>query len=64
MTKDKFQTLCEQVLIPRMGDMLHTQLVDILQTLDAMAGELIRLRALLERTAAGVSHLTDDAGQR
>lgn len=64
MTKDKFQTLCEQVLIPRMGDMLHAQLIDILQTLDAMAGELIRLRALLERTAAGVSRFTDDAGQR
>lgn len=61
MTKDKFQVLCEQVLIPRVGDMLHTQLIDILQTLDAMAGELIRLRALLERTAAGVSRLTDDA---
>lgn len=64
MTKDKFQTLCEQVLIPRVGDMLHTQLVDILQTLDAMAGELIRLRALLERTAAGVSRLEGSAGQR
>lgn len=64
MTKDKFQTLCEQVLIPQIGDLLHIRLTDVHQTLDAMAGELIRLRALAERTAAAVNRSDDNAGQR
>jgi prophage regulatory protein len=36
---------------------MHIQLVDILQRQDAMAGELIRLGQLVERTAAAISRL-------
>ena len=64
MTKHKFQTLCEQVLIPQIGDLLHTQLTDILETQDTVARELIRMGDLLERTAAALSQLTDNADHR
>lgn len=63
MTNDKFRTLCEQVLIPRMGDLLHHQLVDILETQNAIAAELIRLGALMERAAAGMTP-SDDAARK
>ena len=59
MTKHKFQVLCEQVLIPQIGDLLHAQLLDILETQDAVARELMRLGDLLERTAAKLGQSTD-----
>ncbi|MBL6938833.1 MAG: hypothetical protein ISS15_09140 [Alphaproteobacteria bacterium] len=43
MTKDKFQVLCEQVLVPKVGDLLHTQLLELHGTLEIMAAELARI---------------------
>jgi len=49
MTKDKFRELCDHVLIPRLGDLLHHQLVDLLQTLEVHSDELIRIGERLDR---------------
>jgi hypothetical protein len=54
MTKDKFQILCEQVLIPRLGELLHRQLAERDGMLEIMSQELIRIRELLERIARGL----------
>ena len=51
MTKDKFAVLCEQVLVPRIGDLMHGQLVDVQEALDVIARELIRIGAGLDRVA-------------
>jgi len=53
MTKEKFDVLCRQVLIPRLGDLMHAQLTDILQTLDVMSHELVRIGDGLERIVSG-----------
>lgn len=51
MTKDKFQVLCEQVLVPRIGDLLHRQLSPVEGSLDAIAHELIRIESVLREIA-------------
>jgi hypothetical protein len=48
MTKDNFRELCEQVLIPRLGDLLYAQFVDMQQTLDMQSSELIRIGKRLD----------------
>jgi hypothetical protein len=48
MTKDNFRDLCEQVLIPRLGDLLHVQLTEIEQMLEAQSSELIRIGRRLD----------------
>ncbi len=52
MTNDKFKQLCEQVLIPRLGDLMHQQLTDMHETLDVFANELKRIGDRLERLIA------------
>jgi len=60
MTKDKFQALCEQVLIPRIGDLLHERLADIDDTLEIMAREMarngVRLDKILGRVVRDDGH--------
>ena len=56
MTRDNFRDLCEQVLIPRLGDLLHVQLVEMQVTLDMQSSELIRIGRrldIIERHLAG-----------
>jgi hypothetical protein len=48
MTKDKFKTLCEEVLVPQLGDLMHVQLKDLHETLDIMSEELLRIGNKLE----------------
>lgn len=59
MTKDKFQALCEQVLIPRLGTLMHQQLTGLHESLDIIARELVRIGERLERITA---HLSDRDG--
>jgi len=54
MTKEKFQTLCDQVLVPRIGALLHSQLLELHATLDIIAAELIRLEQRLDGIAEEV----------
>lgn len=56
MTKDKFQLLCEQVLIPKLGDLLHVQLAERDEALEIMSRELIRMGKRLDRIAAALEH--------
>jgi len=51
MTKDKFQTLYEQVLVPRMSDLMHRQLTSVHEMLDLIAAELTRIESLLDEIA-------------
>jgi hypothetical protein len=52
MTKDKFQSLCESVLLPRLGDLMHRQLLDLDESLEIMSRELIRIDAKLAHIAS------------
>lgn len=56
MTKDKFKMLCEQVLIPRLGNLMHLHLTGVHESLDIIARELARTGDRLDRIAA---HLGD-----
>jgi hypothetical protein len=60
MTNDKFRALCEQVLIPRLGDLLHRQLVELEQTLEIVASELVRIGDRLDHIAADLDAAHDE----
>jgi hypothetical protein len=64
MTKDKFRELCEQVLIPRLGDFMHVQLTDLNETLDAVARELVRVGDRLDRVIAHLTKRDDHVDHR
>ncbi|HEX3651873.1 MAG TPA: hypothetical protein VHU18_03520 [Rhizomicrobium sp.] len=49
MTKDKFKTLCDQVLIPRIGDAIHQQFSEALETQEAIAREIARIGIAMDR---------------
>jgi hypothetical protein len=60
MTKDKFRELCEQVLIPMLGNLMFQQRASHHEALDTIAQELLQIRLVLSRLARGESH-SDDA---
>ena len=49
MKKEKFQSLCEQVLIPRIGDFMYRHLNTIEETLDIFGREFGRIGERLDR---------------
>jgi hypothetical protein len=53
MTNDKFKTLCEQVLVPCIGDLIHGQLGEVHEMLGLIARELARIEEVIEEIAAG-----------
>lgn len=55
MTNDKFRELCERVLIPLVGDLLHRQFIDILETIDVISNELLRLGDRLDQIGADLN---------
>ncbi len=63
MTKDKFRDLCREVLVPQIGDLLHAQLAEMQQTLDAFAQELIRSGARLDYIALQLSKMNKHGDQ-
>ena len=60
MTKDKFQLLCEQVLVPRLGDFLHGQFTDLIELQDSMGREIRRLCGAVERLAVALERHEDN----
>jgi len=52
MKKTKFQTLCEKVLVPRTGEIVHQELTSVHETLDIMSSELVRIEVLLQEIVA------------
>jgi hypothetical protein len=54
MTKDKFRALCEDVLVPRLSNVLYFELKEVEEHLALMAQELHRLRKGLEDIAASL----------
>jgi len=61
MTKDKFQALCEDVLIPILGKLLHHQLAELHDTLEIMAREMVRMGDQIGDIAASVAKHNNDA---
>jgi hypothetical protein len=49
MTNTKFQEMCEQVLIPRLGDFMFHQLKEVHETLEIFADELKRVGDRLDK---------------
>ncbi len=52
MTKDKFQLLCEKILIPLIGHLLHQQLTELHDLIDVMGQEMVRIGIRLDRMEA------------
>jgi hypothetical protein len=52
MTNDKFKTLCEQILVPRIGDLIHSQLAEVHEILGIIARELARIEEVVDEIAA------------
>jgi hypothetical protein len=63
MTKDKFRLLCAQVLVPRIGDLLHERLADIDDTLQIMAREMARNGVRLDKIIARMERDDGHANQ-
>jgi hypothetical protein len=49
MTTNSFRKLCEQVLIPMLGDLLFRHLTTVHEDLGAIARELVRVGEQLDR---------------
>jgi hypothetical protein len=64
MTKDKFRELCEQVLIPLLGNLMFQQQASLHETLDIIAQESVRVRDRLDRIAASIPKNIQDADNR
>jgi len=60
MTNEKFAALCEQILVPRIGDMLHQQLTEFHITHELIARELIRIGARLDKLELLRDHASDE----
>lgn len=59
MTNDKFREMCDKVLIPRIGDLLHRHLIEITEAMDIYSNELIRIGARLDRIIAVLDRSND-----
>ena len=55
MTNDKFRELCEQILLPRLGDFTFQQLTDLYRALDDITNELLRIGNRVDWIAARLS---------
>jgi hypothetical protein len=53
MTNDKFQTMCERILVPRIGNMMRVELVEMNDLLELMQAELVRIGKLLDAISTG-----------
>ena len=62
MTKEKFRELCEQVLVPRISDMIHRELTEQEEILGALFRELLRMGDKLDALAKVVGVINDDDG--
>jgi len=51
MTNDKFRRLCEQVLIPLLGNLIYRHLTTVHEDIDAVARELARVSNRLDTLA-------------
>lgn len=60
MTKDKFRELCEQVLIPMLGNLMFQQQASFHEAIDTIAQELMLIRLGVTRLSRGDTH-NDDA---
>jgi len=52
MSNDKFQIMCEQVLIPLLANQVFLQLKTLHETLDVIAQDQVRIAARVEQIAA------------
>jgi hypothetical protein len=55
MTNDRFRELCEQVLIPRLGDFMHHQLIELHRSFDNLTAEVLRIGRRVDWIAAQLS---------
>jgi hypothetical protein len=60
MTKHKFQELCEQVLIPLLGNLMFQQQTSVQETLDTVTHDLVDIKIGLSRLLRAISY-SDDA---
>ena len=54
MTKDNFASLCDQVLVPRIGDLLRRELLERDDMLEILARQLARIEKQLSSIETSV----------
>ena len=55
MTNDRFRELCEQVLIPYLGNFMHQQLTELHRSFDDLTAEVQRIGRRVDWIAAHLS---------
>lgn len=55
MTNDRFRELCEQILIPRLGDFMHHQLIELHRSFDELEMEVARIGRRVDWIAGQLS---------
>jgi hypothetical protein len=56
MTKDKFRSLCDEILIPKLKRLIKDEMQDLQAPLDAMSDEMIRIGRQLETIGTQSGH--------
>lgn len=64
MTTDKFRDLCDAVLLPKFGTLLHRQLTTLHEDIDTIACELARIGIQLDRIEAATHNAPPDEHHR
>jgi hypothetical protein len=59
MTEDGFRELCEQVMVPKVSNLLHRALADEEEILGAIVKELMHVRDIVEALVS-VLRMRDD----
>ena len=55
MTNDRFRELCEQVLIPYLGNFMHQQLIELHRSFDDLTAEVLRIGRRVDLMTAQLS---------
>ena len=62
MTNDKFRELCEQVLIPYLGNFMHQQLIELHRSFDDLSAEVQRISRRVDWIAGQISKSKEHEG--
>lgn len=62
MSNDKFRELCEQVLIPYLGNFMHRQLIELYRSFDQLTAEVQRIGRRVDWIATRVDALQSHEG--
>ena len=59
MTKDNFRALCEQVLVPRLGDIFYRYFAPLEEDIETVMIDVARMAKALDVIAKELEHAND-----